>query len=173
MTTKQCENNEYGGHKLSEVNHPNARFFYVSLGVVCKLTNAVGYGSCTSVTTYGSYPNKQNLINDMSENGKFGVSIISIQEMKKHEFKLFVKEMDTPIVQQTKSYPAKFTQTEDGFFVVSFVDVPEAITQGSTLAEAIDMAKDALLTAFDFYTDADEPIPPPSKPSHGDIIINV
>lgn len=34
--------------------------------------------------------------------------------------------------------------------MVSFVDIPEALTQGETVAEAMEAAKDALLTAFDF-----------------------
>ena len=43
-------------------------------------------------------------------------------------------------------YPAAFEKTEQGY-VVSFRDIPEAITQGDTLEEAIDMAQNALLTA--------------------------
>lgn len=35
--------------------------------------------------------------------------------------------------------------------MVSFVDIPEALTQGETVAEAMEAAKDALLTAFDFF----------------------
>ena len=46
-------------------------------------------------------------------------------------------------------YPAKF-DPDDGGFVVSFRDIPEALTQGDTIEEAREAARDALLTAMDF-----------------------
>jgi antitoxin HicB len=59
-------------------------------------------------------------------------------------------------------YPARFTPVEEGRFVVSFRDVPEALTQGDDEAEALDMAADALLTAMDFYFEDGRAVPPPS-----------
>ena len=59
-------------------------------------------------------------------------------------------------------YPARFTPTEEGGFVVSFRDIPEALTQGENEAEAFDMAADALLTAMDFYFEDSRTVPPPS-----------
>lgn len=60
-------------------------------------------------------------------------------------------------------YPARFEPAEEGGFVVTFRDVPEAITQGETMDEARDMAADALLTAMDFYFEDKRPVPAPSK----------
>ena len=63
-------------------------------------------------------------------------------------------------------YPV--TLTPDGDTVlVSFVDVPEAITFGSDAAEALLQAIDALETALSFYVDARKPLPVASKPKRG------
>ena len=59
-------------------------------------------------------------------------------------------------------YPAKFTPDRTaGGFVVTFPDVPEAITQGDTIEEAMAMASEALELALTFYTEkwADLPVP--------------
>jgi antitoxin HicB len=48
--------------------------------------------------------------------------------------------------------------------VVTFVDVPEAITQGEDEQEALLYAVDALETALSFYVDARKPLPLASKP---------
>jgi len=58
-------------------------------------------------------------------------------------------------------YPAKLTN-EDGGFVVTFRDIPEAITQGDTIEEAVLMAEDALVTAMEFYFEDARPVPMPS-----------
>ena len=39
-------------------------------------------------------------------------------------------------------YPAKFTPAEEGGYVVTFRDIPEAITQGDDMTEAVEMAED-------------------------------
>lgn len=56
-----------------------------------------------------------------------------------------------------------------------FVDIPEALTQGETVtvAEAMEAAKDALLTAFDFYFEDNELIPLPSPLNSHDHFIEV
>ena len=59
-------------------------------------------------------------------------------------------------------YPAIFSPDETGGFVVSFRDIPEAITQGDTESEALEMAHDALITAMDFYFEDRRRVPPPS-----------
>ncbi|HEY6342635.1 MAG TPA: type II toxin-antitoxin system HicB family antitoxin [Bryobacteraceae bacterium] len=42
-------------------------------------------------------------------------------------------------------YPAKFVHDrEAGGFVVTFPDIPEAITEGDTIEEALRMAEEAL-----------------------------
>lgn len=69
-------------------------------------------------------------------------------------------------------YPATFTpDTEAGGFVVTFRDIPEAITQGDTEAEAHDMAADVLLSAMDFYFEDKRPVPLPSKPQAGELLV--
>lgn len=67
-------------------------------------------------------------------------------------------------------YPAQIQQ-EDKVFIITFKDVPEAMTQGYTWLEALDMAEDALKTAIEFYTEDDRPIPCPSVPVSGDVMI--
>lgn len=59
-------------------------------------------------------------------------------------------------------YPATFTPADEGGFVVTFRDIPEAITQGDDEAEAIFMATDVLATAMEFYFEDRRPVPPPS-----------
>ncbi|RKR45896.1 type II toxin-antitoxin system HicB family antitoxin [Paraburkholderia sp. BL17N1] len=68
-------------------------------------------------------------------------------------------------------YPALFDPDEGGGFVVTFRDVPEAITQDDTLEEARSMAADALLTAMDFYFEDKRPVPAPSKAKKGEELI--
>jgi antitoxin HicB len=46
------------------------------------------------------------------------------------------------------TFYAELTPDPDGGFVVTFPDVPEAITGGETRAEALDMAADALAVAL-------------------------
>ena len=65
-------------------------------------------------------------------------------------------------------FPVILTPDEEaGGFVVTFPDIPEAITQGETLDEALKMAQDALETALEFYFDDKRAIPRPSKPKRG------
>ncbi|WP_077174077.1 type II toxin-antitoxin system HicB family antitoxin [Yersinia proxima] len=59
-------------------------------------------------------------------------------------------------------YPVKLQKDGDGYFV-SFPDIPEALTQGETREEALKMARDALVTAFDFYFEDNRPVPLPGK----------
>ena len=71
-------------------------------------------------------------------------------------------------------YPATFTSdAEDGGFVVTFRDIPEAITQGDTENEALEMAADALLTSMDFYFEDKRQVPLPSKPKKGERLIEL
>lgn len=70
-------------------------------------------------------------------------------------------------------YPVTLTPAPEGGYMVSFVDIPEALTQGETVAEAMEAAKDALLTAFDFYFEDNELIPLPSPLNSHDHFIEV
>ncbi|MBB5444680.1 MULTISPECIES: type II toxin-antitoxin system HicB family antitoxin [unclassified Paraburkholderia] len=67
-------------------------------------------------------------------------------------------------------YPAVF-EPDSGGFVVTFRDIPEAITQGDSLEEARSMAADALFTAMDFYFEDKRPVPKPSKAKKGEELI--
>ncbi|NHB88907.1 type II toxin-antitoxin system HicB family antitoxin [Photorhabdus tasmaniensis] len=58
-------------------------------------------------------------------------------------------------------YPVKFEHDETGWAVM-FPDIPEALTGGDTREEALAMARDALVTAFDFYFEDRRKIPAPS-----------
>jgi antitoxin HicB len=49
-----------------------------------------------------------------------------------------------------RGYPVNLRK--DGkFILVTFPDIPEAITQGINRAEALEMAREALEVAMDFY----------------------
>ncbi len=59
-------------------------------------------------------------------------------------------------------YPV--TLTNDGAnLLVTFKDIPEAITFGKNEEEALENAIDALETGLSFYVDARKPLPRPSK----------
>lgn len=58
-------------------------------------------------------------------------------------------------------YPARLDKKGAGY-VVSFRDIPEALTEGSSREEAMDMAADALATAMDFYFEDRKQVPMPS-----------
>jgi len=64
-------------------------------------------------------------------------------------------------------YPVILEAQPEGGFVVTFPDVPEAITQGEDEDEALLYAVDALETALSFYVDDRKPLPVPSKPKRG------
>jgi antitoxin HicB len=67
-------------------------------------------------------------------------------------------------------YPATFTP-ETGGFVVTFRDIPEAITQGDNEEDAIAMAKDVLLSSMEVYFDEKRQVPPPSAAQSGERMI--
>ncbi len=64
-------------------------------------------------------------------------------------------------------YPANFEAAEEGGFVVTFPDIPEAITQGEDVEDALLHAADVLESALDFYIEEGLPIPVPSKLKRG------
>lgn len=70
-------------------------------------------------------------------------------------------------------YPAKFIKEDDGSYIVSFRDIPEALTQGSDLNEAKKMALDALITAMDFYFEDNRSVPAPSSIESDEILIEL
>ncbi|WP_084452539.1 type II toxin-antitoxin system HicB family antitoxin [Roseateles chitosanitabidus] len=70
------------------------------------------------------------------------------------------------------SFPARVTPDGTGF-MVTFPDVPEAITCGATYEEALDMAADALATAMDFYFEDKRPVPEPSRLKRGQVLVDL
>lgn len=59
-------------------------------------------------------------------------------------------------------YPVIIEKIGDSF-LVTFPDIQEALTQGDTIEESLDMAKDALETALEFYFEDERKVPLPSK----------
>ena len=71
-------------------------------------------------------------------------------------------------------YPATLApDEEDGGFIVSFRDVPEALTQGDTEAEALDNAVDALDEVMAGYITDGDSLPRASKAKKGEHLIAV
>ncbi|MBP9713006.1 MAG: type II toxin-antitoxin system HicB family antitoxin [Sterolibacterium sp.] len=71
-------------------------------------------------------------------------------------------------------FPVTLTPDEaDGGFVVTFHDIPEAITQGETVEEALAMAQEALETAMEFYFEDKRAVPVPSKPKRGQHVVEL
>ena len=58
-------------------------------------------------------------------------------------------------------------------YVVTFPDVPEAITGGWSWEEALEMAEDGLGVALSFYVDRREDIPVPSPLTDGQVLVPV
>jgi antitoxin HicB len=72
------------------------------------------------------------------------------------------------------AYPVRLTaDKQSGGYVVTFPDIPEAITQGETVEEALKMAQDALETALDFYFDDRRPVPAPSRAKRGQRLVSL
>lgn len=69
-------------------------------------------------------------------------------------------------------YPAKIEPDGTGW-MVSFPDIPEALTSGATKEEAIELAASALQTAMEFYFEDKRPVPMPSKLRKGDEAIEL
>lgn len=59
------------------------------------------------------------------------------------------------------AYPVMLEAQPEGGFVVTFPDIPEAITQGDDEEDALFHAVDALETALSFYVDDRKPLPVP------------
>jgi antitoxin HicB len=71
-------------------------------------------------------------------------------------------------------YPAVLTADEkDGGFVVTFRDLPEAITQGDSLEQALNEAADCLEESIALRIDDKLEIPQPSQPKNGEHLVAV
>ncbi|HEY4381228.1 MAG TPA: type II toxin-antitoxin system HicB family antitoxin [Acidobacteriaceae bacterium] len=72
------------------------------------------------------------------------------------------------------AYPVKLTpEKKTGGFVVTFPDIPEAITQGETVEESLAMAAEALESAMDFYFEDKRPVPMPSAPKRRQHVVEL
>ncbi len=72
--------------------------------------------------------------------------------------------------QRMFDYPV--TLKPDGeMLLVTFADVPEALTFGADEAEALRQAVDALETALSFYVERRAPLPLPGKPRRGQHVV--
>jgi antitoxin HicB len=71
-----------------------------------------------------------------------------------------------------RGYPVKLRK--DGKFILAtFPDIPEAITQGNNRGHALEMAKEALEVAMDFYFADQRPVPPPSRAKRGQEVVEL
>lgn len=67
-------------------------------------------------------------------------------------------------------FPGKLTADAEGGFMVTFRDIPEAISQGDDEKEALELAKEALLSAFMKYVEEQRQITMPSPQNHDEIL---
>ncbi len=67
---------------------------------------------------------------------------------------------------QEMAWPVELERQEDGSILVSFPDIPEALTEGATEEEAVMHARDCLMAALGGYVGARRTIPQPS-PARG------
>lgn len=71
------------------------------------------------------------------------------------------------------NYPVDLLTEDDGV-TVTFPDIPECITCGDTIDEALFHAKDALETVlFEMYIDEDKLLPVPSELKQGQYIVTL
>ena len=71
------------------------------------------------------------------------------------------------------AYPANLEAQQDGHILVSFVDVPEALTEGETEAEALVEALDCLVAALCGYVNAHRAVPRPSPRRKGQHLVEL
>lgn len=65
-------------------------------------------------------------------------------------------------------YPAKIEPNDEGGYIASFRDVPEALTEARTMEELKNNARDALITAIDFYFEKSKTFPCASAQQPGE-----
>lgn len=70
-------------------------------------------------------------------------------------------------------FPVALLCDKGGGFTVTFPDIPEAISEGDNEAEALDHARDALISALDFYFEDRRPVPAPSRPKRGQKVVEL
>lgn len=70
-------------------------------------------------------------------------------------------------------FPATLTPDRGGAYTVIFPDLPEAITSGKGLRDALEQASDCLQEALGGRIVRREPVPAPSRPKRGQHMIGV
>jgi antitoxin HicB len=72
-------------------------------------------------------------------------------------------------------YAAKLTpgRASEGGYTVTFRDIPEAITEGCTVEEALKFAAESLELALEHYLDERRPVPIPTAKQKGEYIITL
>ncbi len=71
------------------------------------------------------------------------------------------------------AYPCDLAHDDDGSFIATFPDVPEAITGGANPTETLSLAEDALATALAGYVHQKRDIPEPGQPLPGQPLVPV
>lgn len=69
------------------------------------------------------------------------------------------------------AYPIRLEAEQDGSLVVSFPDLPEALTEGADLADALAQGSDCLSEALAGRISDNEEIPEPSWPDRGGYVV--
>ena len=69
------------------------------------------------------------------------------------------------------AYPALLRDNKEGGYIVSFRDVPEAITEIWSMDELQDTAVDALVTVLEMYFEKNRVFPEPSKPKKNEVMV--
>ncbi len=70
-------------------------------------------------------------------------------------------------------FPVNLRPEPEGGYTATFPDIPEAITCGESIEDALFHAKDALESAMDFYLDDKRLVPAPSKPKRGQYTVEL
>jgi antitoxin HicB len=71
------------------------------------------------------------------------------------------------------SYPVNLRPDSNGTFLVTFPDIPEAVSVGDEEEEALLNALDALESAIEIYFDEKREVPSPSKPKKGQRVVTL
>ena len=73
---------------------------------------------------------------------------------------------------QRLAYPVSLERQDDGAYLVSFPDIPEALTEGASEEEALTEAEDCLIASLGGYIQAHREVPLPS-PARGREVVTL
>ncbi|WP_019583524.1 MULTISPECIES: type II toxin-antitoxin system HicB family antitoxin [unclassified Thioalkalivibrio] len=74
---------------------------------------------------------------------------------------------------QHPSYPVRLSRDVDGRYLATCRDVPEALTDGASEAEALREMIDALCVAIAGYRHAGRDLPTPTRAQEGETVVRV